>query len=85
MARAVEALYRLWIDEPSSRMTLHDQLALADAQEPGRFFGRCETMPLRVDDQGVTRVDRAAGKPVSVCLEPKRDLFMQHFLAQVGR
>ena len=85
MARAVEALYRLWIDEPSSRMTLHDQLALADAQEPGRFFGRCETMPLRVDDQGFTRVDRAAGKPVSVCLEPKRDLFMQHFLAQVGR
>ena len=36
---ALEALYRLWADEPSSRMTLHDQLAVAEAQEPGRFFG----------------------------------------------
>jgi inosine-uridine nucleoside N-ribohydrolase len=85
VARAVEALYRLWIDEPSERMTLHDQLALAEAQHPGRFFGRCESMPIRVDDKGYTRVDRAGGSPTAVCLEPKRDEFMKHFLAQVGR
>jgi len=82
---ALETLLRLWTASPSSRMTLHDQLALAEAQEPGRFFGRCETMPLRVDDKGFTRVDRDAGHPVSVCLEPKRNDFMSHFLAQVSK
>ena len=56
---ALEALLRLWSNLPSSRMTLHDQLALAEAQQPGRFFGRCEPMPLRVDAEGYTRVDEA--------------------------
>jgi inosine-uridine nucleoside N-ribohydrolase len=81
---ALETLLRLWTERPSSRMTLHDQLALAETQEPGRFFGRCEAMPLRVDDGGYVRVDRAAGRNVTVCLEPKRDAFMQHFIAQVS-
>jgi inosine-uridine nucleoside N-ribohydrolase len=84
LAVALETLLRLWTDRPASRMTLHDQLALAEAQHPGRFFGRCEAMPLRVDAAGFTRVDRAAGRPVTVCLEPKRNDFMAHFLAQVG-
>jgi len=61
-----------------------DQLALAETQEPGRFFGRCGVMPLGVDAQGYTRVDRAAGHPVTVCLEPKRNEFMSHFIAQLS-
>ena len=81
---ALEALLRLWADLPTSRMTLHDQLALAEAQHPGRFFARCEPMPLRADDQGYTRVDAANGRPVAVCLEPKRDEFMKHYLAQLA-
>ena len=81
---ALEALLRLWADGPGSRMTLHDQLALAEAQHPGRFFGRCQAMPLRVDDEGYTRVDPKGGKPVTVCLEPKRDPFMTHYLAQLA-
>lgn len=81
---ALEALLRLWTDRPSSRMTLHDQMALAEAQHPGRFFGRCEPMPLRVDGEGYTRVDRTGGRPVTVCLEPKRSEFMTHYLAQLS-
>ena len=81
---ALETLLRLWTDRPASRMTLHDQLALAEAQEPGRFFGRCEPMPLRVDREGYTRVDKASGRSVAVCLEPKRDAFMSHFIAQLS-
>jgi inosine-uridine nucleoside N-ribohydrolase len=81
---ALEALLRLWAESPGSRMTLHDQLAVAEAQHPGRFFGRCEAMPLRVDDQGYTRVDGTGGRPVTVCLEPKRDEFMRHYLAQLA-
>jgi inosine-uridine nucleoside N-ribohydrolase len=81
---ALETLLRLWTDRPSSRMTLHDQLALAETQAPGRFFGRCDPLPLRVDAEGYTRVDRAAGHPVTVCLEPKRNDFMQHFIAQLS-
>jgi inosine-uridine nucleoside N-ribohydrolase len=84
LTTALETLLRLWTDRPSSRMTLHDQLALAEAQEPGRFFGRCEPMPIRVDRDGYTRVDPAAGRAVSVCLEPKRDAFMRHFIAQLS-
>ena len=38
-------------------MTLHDQLALAEAQHPGRFFGANAVMTLKVDDNGYTRVD----------------------------
>ncbi len=85
LVRALESLLRLWTDEPSSRMTLHDQLAVAETQHPGRFFGRCDPMSLRVDDEGYTRVDAAGGKPVTVCLEPKRDEFMKHYLAQLAR
>jgi purine nucleosidase len=81
---ALEALLRLWTDRPASRMTLHDQLALAETQHPGRFFGRCTSMPLKVDRDGYTRVDAAGGHAVSVCLEPKRGEFMTHFLAQLA-
>jgi inosine-uridine nucleoside N-ribohydrolase len=81
---ALEALLRLWTDDPGSRMTLHDQMAIAEAQHPGRFFGRCEPMPLRVDGEGYTRVDKTNGRPVTVCLEPKRDEFMAHYLAQLA-
>ncbi|PYR91645.1 MAG: nucleoside hydrolase [Acidobacteria bacterium] len=81
---ALEALLRLWTAGPSSRMTLHDQMALAEAQHPGRFFGRCDPLPIRVDDDGFTRVDKAAGRAVAVCLEPKRNEFMTHYLAQLA-
>jgi len=84
LTRALESLYRLWIERPSQRMTLHDQMALAEAQQPGRFFAHCDPMPLRVDGEGYTRVDRANGRPVHVCLEPKRNEFMNHFLAQLA-
>ena len=80
---ALEALLRLWADGPESRMTLHDQLALAEAQHPGRFFARTPVMTLKVDDNGYTRVD-PSGRPVTVCLEPKRDEFMKHFLGQLS-
>jgi inosine-uridine nucleoside N-ribohydrolase len=83
LTTALEALLRLWTDRPASRMTLHDQLAIAEAQEPGRFFGRCDPLPLVVSGDGYTRVDRERGRPVRVCLEPKRNDFMTHFLAQL--
>ena len=79
LTRSLEALYRLWIETPESRMTLHDQMAVAEALRPGRFFNRLPSLSIRVDDQGFTRVD-PAGKPVTVCLEPKRDAFMQFYL-----
>ena len=81
---SLEALLRLWTDGPGSRMTLHDQLAIAEAQEPGRFFDRCDQLPLRVDGDGYTIIDKANGRPVAVCFEPKRDEFMAHFIAQLG-
>jgi len=81
---ALEALLRLWADRPNSRMTLHDQLAIAETQHPGRFFGRCESMPVRVDNEGYTRVDKSGGRPITVCLEPKRNEFMSHYLAQLA-
>ncbi|MEO6235536.1 MAG: nucleoside hydrolase [Vicinamibacterales bacterium] len=84
LVMALEALLRLWSDRPDRRMTLHDQAALAEAQHPGRFFNRCESMPLRVDDEGYTRVDRTNGRAVVVCLEPKRNEFMAHYLAQLA-
>ena len=62
----------------------HDQMAIAEAQHPGRFFGRCEPMPLRVDAVGYTRVDKTRGRPVTVCIEPTRDAFMTHYLAQLA-
>jgi purine nucleosidase len=81
---ALEALLRLWTAGPASRMTLHDQMALAEAQHPGRFFERCDPLPIRVDDDGFTRVDKTAGRAVAVCLEPKRNDFMAHYLAQLA-
>lgn len=80
VAVSLETLYRLWLDDRTSRMTLHDQLAVAEAARPGTLFGRCPTVPLRVDDRGFTRVDAASGKPVTVCLEPRRQEFMDFYL-----
>ena len=85
LARALESLYRLWMARPDARMTLHDQLAVADAARPGAFFGKRETLPLIVDDKGFTRIDRANGKPITVCLEPKRDAFMNFYLDVLRR
>jgi purine nucleosidase len=79
LTHSLEALYRLWIDSPASRMTLHDQMAVAEALRPGAFFGRMAPLTIKVDDRGYTRVD-PSGKPVTVCLEPKRDAFMQFYL-----
>jgi purine nucleosidase len=80
---ALECLYRLWLTGPAARMTLHDQLAVAEAAAPGKFFNRIETLPIFVDDQGFTRIDRERGKPVLVCLEPKRDEFMKYYIDQL--
>lgn len=80
LTRALETLYRLWLNNETSRMTLHDQMAVAEALRPGEFFNRCEALPIRVDDQGYTRVDRDRGKATTVCLEPKRDAFVGFYL-----
>ncbi|MFN7929294.1 MAG: nucleoside hydrolase [Blastocatellia bacterium] len=80
---ALESLYRLWLDNPTSRMTLHDQLAVAEAANPATFFGKQETLPLIVDNEGYTRIDRERGKPVTVCLEPKRDAFMNYYIGEL--
>ncbi len=82
MTQAVEALYRLWISNPQQRMTLHDQLAVAEAASPGTYFGKRETLPILVDDKGFTRID-PKGKPVVVCLEPKRDEFMGYYISEL--
>jgi inosine-uridine nucleoside N-ribohydrolase len=78
---ALEALYRLWIRSPEQRMTLHDQLAVAETANRGAFFGKVEELPLFVDDLGYTRIDAEKGKKVTVCLEPRRDAFMEYYLA----
>jgi len=80
---ALECLYRLWLDNPTSRMTLHDQLAVAEAASPSTFFGKKETLPISVDAEGYTRIDRERGKPVTVCLEPKRDEFMKYYIGEL--
>jgi purine nucleosidase len=85
VTRALESLYRLWIESPSSRMTLHDQLAVAETVRPGLFFGRKETLSIVVDDKGYTRVDPAKGKPTSICFEPKRDEFLKFYLDGLAR
>jgi inosine-uridine nucleoside N-ribohydrolase len=77
---SLEALYRLWIETPAQRMTLHDQLAVAEAADPGAFFARVEEMSLIVDGEGYTRIDPARGGKVSVCLEPRRDVLMKAYL-----
>ena len=80
VTRSLEALYSLWIENPSSRMTLHDQLAVAETVRPGVFFARKDTLSLVVDDKGYTKIDAGRGKPAAVCLEPKRDDFMAFYL-----
>ena len=80
---SLECLYRLWLANPTSMMTLHDQLAVAEAASPGTFFGKQETLPLIVDAEGYTRIDRERGKPVTVCLEPKRDEFMKYYIGEL--
>jgi len=80
---ALEGLYRLYLDGPSARMTLHDQLAIVETEQPGAFFARKQTLPIVVDDEGFTRIDGARGKDVSVCLQPKRDAFMRHYIARL--
>ncbi|MFI5184344.1 MAG: nucleoside hydrolase [Vicinamibacteria bacterium] len=79
LTTALESLYRLWLESPTTRMTLHDQLAVAEAARPGEFFLDRKTLPIRVDDDGYTRID-ARGKPTSICLQPKRDEFMGYYL-----
>jgi inosine-uridine nucleoside N-ribohydrolase len=76
---ALESLYRLWLDGPTSRMTLHDQLAVAEAAKPGAYFAEMPTLSIRVDDEGYTRID-PSGRPVSVCLKPRRDLLVGDYL-----
>ncbi|MCL5097838.1 MAG: nucleoside hydrolase [Candidatus Omnitrophica bacterium] len=83
LTHSLECLYRLWLDSPGSRMTLHDQLAVAETASPGTFFGKKVTVPLVVDDQGFTRIDPQLGKPTVVCLEPKRDAFMEYYIGQL--
>jgi len=85
LTQSLEALYRLWLDDPSRRMTLHDQLAVAETARPGQFFGRCDTLRLRVDDRGFTRIDEANGRPATVCFEPARDAFMRYYLDGLTR
>jgi purine nucleosidase len=79
LTTALESLYRLWLDVPAARMTLHDQLAVAEAARPGEFFLDRKTLPIRVDDDGYTRID-ARGKTISICLQPKRDEFLDYYL-----
>ena len=78
LTRALEALYRLWIEDPGSRMTLHDQMAVAETLRPNTFFGRCPSMKMTIDDEGFMKL--GAGQPVAVCLEPRRDAFMQFYI-----
>ena len=80
---ALEALYRLWVKDQTSRMTLHDQMAVAETLRPGAFFSRCESMPIRVDEQGYTRRrtrQRRQSRTTVLPGEPKRDEFMKFYL-----
>ena len=56
---------------------------MVEAAAPGAFFGKKQTLSIKVDDKGFTRVDASAGKPVDVCFEPKRDDFMRHYIAKL--
>ncbi|HPA44319.1 MAG TPA: nucleoside hydrolase [bacterium] len=80
---SLECLLRLWTSNPDAQMTLHDQLAMAEAAEPGRFFNKKADLPVYVDDEGYTRVDEKKGRPITVCLEPKRDEFMEFYLSHL--
>jgi inosine-uridine nucleoside N-ribohydrolase len=83
LTTALEALYRLWLEKPTQQMTLHDQLAVVEAEFPGDYFGSIPTVPLVVDEKGFTRPNPERGKPVRVALEPKRDAFMDHYLGRL--
>ncbi|HEY6333713.1 MAG TPA: nucleoside hydrolase [Blastocatellia bacterium] len=80
---SLECLYRLWLSGPAERMTLHDQLAVAETASPGTFFGKREVLPLSVDDEGFTRINRDHGRAVTVCLEPKRDEFIAYYIGEL--
>ena len=75
------------VDEPtSSRMTLHDQMALAEAAAARPFLRALRCDALRVDAEGYTRVDKNAGRPGRVCAcEPRRNDFMTHFSRRYPR
>lgn len=80
LTSSLECLYRLWLESPDSRMTLHDQLAVAETATPGAFFGQRPVLHIYVDDRGFTRIDEQKGKPVTVCLQPRRDAFMDYYV-----
>lgn len=80
LLNALESLYRLWLSRPDAKMTLHDQLAVAEAARPDAFFLKKEVLKLIVDDKGFTRIDPERGTPVTVCFWPKRKEFMEHFI-----
>jgi len=80
LTQSLECLYRLWIQSPQSKMTLHDQLAVAETAEPGKFFHKIEELKLIVDDKGFTKIDNKKGKTVKVCFQPKRDEFMKYYI-----
>ena len=84
LSNALESLYRLWLSSPKSRMTLHDQLAVAEAASPNTFCGKYERLNLSVDDSGFTKIN-ANGKTVNVCFQPKRDEFMRYYLQTLLR
>ncbi len=80
LTESLECLYRLWIQSPQSKMTLHDQMAAAETAEPGKFFNKIEKLKLIVDDKGFTKIDNIKGKTVNVCFQPKRDAFMNYYI-----
>jgi purine nucleosidase len=85
VTHSLETLYRLWIASPQSRMTLHDQLAVAEAARPGEYFAKKEKLPLVVDDKGFTLINKQSGKDTIVCLDPKRDQFMEYYVSILTR
>jgi len=80
LTQSLECLYRLWIQSPQSKMTLHDQLAVAETAEPGKFFHKIDKLKLIVDDKGFTKIDNKNGKIVHVCFQPKRSEFMNDYI-----
>jgi hypothetical protein len=80
---SLECLYRLWVSGPAQQMTLHDQLAVAETASPCAFLSRREMLPLVVDNEGYTRINRGRGEPATVCLEPKGDESMKYYLDEL--
>jgi hypothetical protein len=62
-------------------MTLHDQLAVAKQRSRARSLAKGRPYRSSSMNQGYTRIDRERGKPVIVCLEPKRDEFMRNTIS----